>query len=395
MLERERDESARRREDVEGDDRAPLVDAERDEAVREVIAAAAHRAAAREAPRHAHERRVENRDKEDEQRDRCNRHDARLELGRGEQRRAAQERTQEQASAVTHEDGGRPDVVDKEAERRTDERGHRGGKRDGASGRERGKEEDAGHGGNARRQPVDVVEQVERVGDAHDPDERQQRIQRDDSGEARGRHQEHDDAGHDRLHDELGRRAEVKDVVEGPEREHQARRDEERHERHERCAQHRRDCERGRHRAAAEQRDGFPMPAIAMRPGEGANPMRERSTKRSQGCREGEASEQGEQYRSVHEWARVVESSQNTRRSKGLERIHQPSRQTHAQNPPRRRLSPRTMRAGVSRATRSSCRRERFEPLVSLKRLPSNAEWLLQNRGSISEPSSASVTRRT
>ena len=76
VLEAERDHAADRREDVEAEHGAALVDAERDEPMRQMIAAAVERAPAGQPSGDADERRIEDRDEQDEQRDRRDRHDA-------------------------------------------------------------------------------------------------------------------------------------------------------------------------------------------------------------------------------------------------------------------------------------------------------------------------------
>ena len=95
----------------------------------------------------------------------------------------AEKRSEEQAAAVAHEDRRRPHVVDEEPERRADEGGDR---------QRSGVEPDAdsaasrkmpGDGRDARRQSVDVVEQVEGVGDADHPHQREQRVDDDDAGD--------------------------------------------------------------------------------------------------------------------------------------------------------------------------------------------------------------------
>ena len=129
VLQAERDDAPERRQHVERQDGAPFVDAERHQAMREVIAATVHGTAAGQAPRHAHERRVEDRNEQDEERNRCDRDETGLELGRREQRRAAEKRSQEQAAAVPHEDRCRPHVVDQESQRRADEGRDRQGQR--------------------------------------------------------------------------------------------------------------------------------------------------------------------------------------------------------------------------------------------------------------------------
>ena len=63
VLQAERDDSAERRQHVEGQDGTPFVDAERHEAVRQVIASTVQRTAAGQAPRHADKRRVEDRNR--------------------------------------------------------------------------------------------------------------------------------------------------------------------------------------------------------------------------------------------------------------------------------------------------------------------------------------------
>ena len=80
-----------------------------------------HRTAARQASRHAHKRRVEDRNEQDEERNRGDWDESGLELGRREQRRTAEKRSQEQAPAIPHEDRCRPHVVDQEPQRCADE----------------------------------------------------------------------------------------------------------------------------------------------------------------------------------------------------------------------------------------------------------------------------------
>ena len=136
-----------------------------------------------------------------------------------------------------------------------------------------------GHGGDARREPVDIVEQVERVRDAHHPDERDERVEDDEPGEVRRRHQVDDDAGDNRLHDQLRGRAEVEDVIERAEPEHQAGRDEQRRQRGRAGSRpSSRSRTRQRDRAPAEERHGLAVPAGAVRSREKPGASREART---------------------------------------------------------------------------------------------------------------------
>ena len=91
--------------------------------MRQVVPPADHRAPAGQPPGHADERRVENRDEQDEERNRRDGYDAGLQSRRRKQRASRQEGPEKQAAAVAHEDRRRPDVVDQEPERGADERG--------------------------------------------------------------------------------------------------------------------------------------------------------------------------------------------------------------------------------------------------------------------------------
>ena len=314
VLKAERDEPPERGEQVQAKHGPPLVDPERNQAVRQMIAAAAHRTAAGQPPRHADERRVEDRDEQDEQRNRRHRGNAGFEARRGQQRRASQERSEKEGPAVSHEDRGGPRVVEEKSQGSADEGRDRECQRHRASGGECRKEERPCDGGNAGRETVDVIEQVEGVGDADDPDERQQAVHRRNSGDVGRGHQEHDDRRNDGLDNELGRRSEAEHIVDRTESEHEPSADEQRQQRLERRAEER-DAKKGAgNRVAAEDRNRVGMPPVALWLRQEAAPARQLPHERSKRDREREASEKRQQGGcGVHE----IRRSPDVRKSSG------------------------------------------------------------------------------
>ena len=308
VLQAQRDEASERGQQVEAEHGLPLVNPKGNQAMRQMIAPAEKRAAPREAAGDAHERGVENRHEQDEERDCRHRHHAGLQSGRRQKRCAGEERPEEQTAAVAHEDRRGSRVVDEKAERRANQRGDRHRQRGRTTGREGGQEEHTGNRGDAGRQTVDVVEQVEGVGDADDPHEREQRIDGRAAGDVCRRHQKHDDGGDDGLRDELGRGAEVREVVERPEHEHQPGADEQRQQRLQRRTEER-GAEEGRdNRVAPQNRDGLGMPAVALRLSQEAALAGQPSYEWRQRCREREAPEKRQQSgRHVHELRRSAD----------------------------------------------------------------------------------------
>ena len=90
-------------------------------------------------------------------------------LPSGDRRR--QHEPEDQAAAVAKKDGGRIEVVEQKAERRADQRRQQHRIRGVAAAYQDGP---AGHSGNHRHpgsEPIDPVNQVERVGQPDDPEE--------------------------------------------------------------------------------------------------------------------------------------------------------------------------------------------------------------------------------
>ncbi len=169
------------------------------------------------APGHPPQRRDERRfadgdDERDENRQRPRRHAA----GRSQPRNeggGGEDRADEEASSVSHEDSGRSTVPRQESAERSAQR-REWSNRAGVTGLE---EDERGRRGDDRRHParqaIHVVEQVERVHDAREPQDREQ----DGRGRQRGvaqRAQEVRNSGSDRQRaDQLGRGAKLHFVV--------------------------------------------------------------------------------------------------------------------------------------------------------------------------------------
>ena len=209
-----------RRYGAEQDDGALVGEAPVDQAVRRVIAAALRHRAALDQAHDRDERGVEDRDREDEQRQeqRCHRRSCDG-PARGEAERRDRE-AEQLAAAVAHEDGGRPaepDVVREEAEAREEEAERE--RRDQMArmdGERVDREERAGNRGQRCREPVHVVQEVEGVRHPHDPDDadrRGERAVRDDLDADPCRE---DDRRGRNLREDLRERREPEDVVDEP-----------------------------------------------------------------------------------------------------------------------------------------------------------------------------------
>jgi hypothetical protein len=184
---------------------------------------------------------------------------------RAQQCRTGQKEPDEHRAAVTHEDRGRVRVVHQESHERGGEDGEQESVGRLPIAHEAGREEGGGDRGDARRQPVHVVEQVDRIGDADQPDERDRHVEhgclRPGQREPEGNH---DRRSHD-LADQLLVRLEADQIVQQPDQEQERA-----------CAQDHEERGRKRHQGQVDQghRDedrhaphqgcGLLVPAIAL-----------------------------------------------------------------------------------------------------------------------------------
>jgi hypothetical protein len=129
-------------------------------------------------------------------------------------------------------------------------------------------EERAGQGRDAGRQAVDVVEQVDRVGDADDPHEAEREIEGRDAGDAQDREQRQEDRRRPHLQHELGGRTERRQIVGHADAVHDAGEQHERQELGVKSAEAEDPEHRQEHGGAADVRHRRGVPAIVRRMGE-------------------------------------------------------------------------------------------------------------------------------
>ena len=213
-----------------------------------------------------HEGRVEDRDGQQQHGERQHpEHPARVGARRAQAERA-QEKPHEEAPGVAHEDPRGRQVANQEARQGADEgRGHaRAGpvavhqEEDEPEGRRDGRE--------ASREPVHVVQQVDGVGNADDPQDRQDHVDGGVGVQPEDEAQLDKDRRHHDLGDQLHGRAERAEVVVEPQQGHR----DGQHERDGRAATARPDPDesgqRSRHDAhPAQERNGPPMPPVRAR----------------------------------------------------------------------------------------------------------------------------------
>ena len=233
-----------------------------------MIAAALRRAAARKPPRQRHQRGVEDRDQQDQDR----RGDDRQHVGSSRRLAAGAERhrrdaeAEQQAAAVAHEDRRRIDVVDEKSAGRAEQNrqvarlGDR--VRAGRAREQIDHQRRADDHRDAGAEAVHVVEQVERVGHAHDPHQREQHVERHRLQPVEAVVEEQQHGGERNLRDQLGRRLQRQDVVGEAGEEHRRCR---RHQHRLRCGDAEDHAAREQHHRdgdAAEERHRTPVPAV-------------------------------------------------------------------------------------------------------------------------------------
>ena len=261
--------------------------------MRGVVAPAHQRAAPRERARQRHEGGVEDRDQQDQHREEGGRDQPALHVRGRADAGGREEATDQEAAAVAHENAAGRKVVAEEAEHRAGERGDRHGQRAGVLRHQQREVAERGDRRHARRQPVHVVEQVERVGHADDPDEREQAIDRNPAGDRDRRHQPQDDRRDHHLPDQLRQRLHGADVVEHAEQEHQPGIERQRQEplvrRMKKHAAGEPDCDGD----PPEQRHRPPMPAIRGRERADVPAERQRADDRRRDQRQQEPGDEG------------------------------------------------------------------------------------------------------
>ena len=233
--------------------------------MRRMVAAAHRDRTTSQGARDRHERRVEDRHQQQEDREEQHRDQAARVRPASDQAEAADEDPDEEAAGVAHEDRGRVEVVDEEAEEGADDDG---GERRAFRIAVRDVEhqpEPGGERSDAGGQPVHVVEEVDGVGDPDDPDQRQDDVERRVAGKAQLQAETGERRGDDNLGDELRLRLERPGVVDGPDGEQGQPAGEQ--QEHARIADRHRGGA-GHHgagdRHAAEQRDAGAMPAVRL-----------------------------------------------------------------------------------------------------------------------------------
>jgi hypothetical protein len=183
-----------------------------------------------------------------------------------DQAHAGQEEAGEQAARVAHEDLRRGEVADQEAGQGADERGHDRGAAPVAVDHEEGEPEAAGDRRHAAGQPVHVIEQVDRVGDPHDPEEGDQDVEHRVRGQPQHEPELDQETPQDDLGHQLHRRGQRPDVVPQPNGGGCQRDHEERSEARDRAVQ---PTQAGRDAhddgSAPQQRDRLPVPAVLAR----------------------------------------------------------------------------------------------------------------------------------
>ena len=218
---RERGRAEERRQQRQRGDGLLLREAVVDEAVRRVVGAALGDRPPLECPADRHERRVEDRDREHEQRQQ----DARQRRPGGRPARRERERGEPEAdhlaAGVAHEDDGLPagaeverqeaDAGAAECERDDEHELARVARRDRVDG-----EHGARDRGQRRGEPVHVVEQVEGVRDPDEPDRADRRSRARSSRRSRPTARREHDSRRGELGRELQQRAEREDVVGSP-----------------------------------------------------------------------------------------------------------------------------------------------------------------------------------
>jgi hypothetical protein len=129
-----------------------------------------------------------------------------------------------------------------------------------------GEEQQAEGGGDQRdrrREAVHVVEQVERVGDAHDPEERDEDVDEPVPGQPQQEPELQEDRGEEDLRQELDLGTEGPHVVQQPHARHREGGEGEDRERAVAVGDDECGAERGQHDAhPAEQGDGLAVPAV-------------------------------------------------------------------------------------------------------------------------------------
>ncbi len=219
------------REQRQEEHRLPFAEPDGDEAMRSMVTATDTDASPGHDPRHGHEGGVEDRNGQEQDRNDQDRRDpARVRALIGNEREPGQEESKKQAAGVAHEDLGRREIARQESADGADERHGDERARQVALPDEEEQPERRRHDGDRARQPVHVVEEVERVGDADDPEQREQHVGERKAGEPEGEPEEEQDAAEQELGQQLGLRTQAAHVVDETDQRHRGRDDGQRHE---------------------------------------------------------------------------------------------------------------------------------------------------------------------
>ena len=176
-----------------------------------------------ELPQDRHQERVEDRDEQDQDRHRQHGQEAaRTPAGGVQERRAGQEEADEHRAAVAHEDGRRVRIVHQESQQPGPEDGEHQGLGRLSVAQEGERQEGGGDRGDAGRQPVHVVEQVDGVGDTDQPEEGDRHVDRRRSGPGQGQPAPDDRRRPHDLTAQLLVGLEVEEVVDEPDQEQEA-----------------------------------------------------------------------------------------------------------------------------------------------------------------------------
>ena len=171
--------------------------------------------------RDGHEGRVEDRDREDDRGHDHNGKKAPGQTGRGRECEAGEHEAGEKRPAVPHENAGGWIVVDQETHQRPCEgEGHT--RQCGVAGQKKINAHERGRdGAHATRQTVHVVQQVERVRDTDEPEERHRDVNQIGPGkpDADATHEQH--RGRRQLADQFGDGSQLDEIVDEAEREDQ------------------------------------------------------------------------------------------------------------------------------------------------------------------------------
>ena len=180
---------------------------------------------------------------------------------------------QEERATVAHEDRRRFPVEDEKAEKRSSQRRADSGERHLLQQQEECALKQGHDDRHPAREPIHVVEEVRRVGDADDPEEAQ-RLVEDRKGRPGKRRAKRDgDARDERLARQFGIRLQWKDVVDQPEAKHRRGPGENRPLME--VGQRRRKCDKDAH--ATGERNRTRVPTLCPRDGDEPYPPRERT----------------------------------------------------------------------------------------------------------------------